>query len=339
MTENVKPILTNFIGPDLESTIALRNSQNSTIIYTSEIVSPMVIMLVLTVLLSHIVSTHGPKPHRTANKNTPENRKLRKNSASTVVRKPRKASRSNIRKRSISTSNSSKKGNAQESVVSTTYSCPSNSNTRSPPLAALGALNTPKPETSASNSSRKVFFEDESKSWTSSNSEKDEGIAEEILQESNEGENPTFREVEDSNKTSNVQSSSNDVEKDDKDDVKWNNKVEVEEIRSLLNKGHEPVVREENLRSNLRKRNVNKRCGTTGADCSSNNNESSTEDEGDVEDEEMRNKCEWTGVTTCSEDFEIEEQKSEDESEVSENHLHDHPFAWEFQNVRKISKT
>jgi hypothetical protein len=310
-------------------------------IQTSEILSPVVLMIVLTILHSQIVATHGSTSGIVGGEKS-SGHKQRRNSASGIHGKPkskRKVPRHSLRRRSNPKSNSSSHLLPRLDIA----------NQQQEPCIAPG--------------SKKVFFEDESKSWTSSNSEKDEGIVDEIGQENVEsGENENvlpgcFRNTSRKN--------SQDLrEFVDKNIIEANitatiRKFTEEEANSIkqqqiLSEPH--VSRKEDLesdllpesqyklRSNLRKRNISKvsEVSTTScADCSSNNNDSSSEDEfreATMEDDELRSKSEWTAVTTNSEDDDYEEENihSEDEDEMTENQLHDHPFAWEFQKVVEI---
>ncbi|OXA58033.1 putative homeodomain transcription factor 2 [Folsomia candida] len=308
-------------------------------IQISEILSPLFLMIVLTILHSQIVATYGSKSEDSGG--------LRDKSL-----KNRRNSGKSRSKRRISRRRSTTKVAVNNMT----------------PFHREGSQERGCYQSSAS---RRVFFQDESnfesKSWTSSNSDKDEGIVDEMVshenQESGETEpeamkkcgrrlsgevqtivekniieanlNATIRKFAEEEAIAVHQQKQSECLRPTKDDLE-----NCSIGNSAAAKNPFPIDSTFGLRSNLRKRNVSKvsEISTTScADCSSNNNESSTEDEYREatmeEDEEMRSKSEWTAVTTNSEDDDYDEENinSEDDDEMTEAQLHDHPFAWEFQ--------
>jgi hypothetical protein len=301
-------------------------------IQTSEILSPIFLMIVLTILHSQIVATYGSK-----------------SDDSRSVRSKRYKHRSN----SGSTSHGKLRSKRRQPRHSQSHRRRSNAKNAQATLSREGSQESSFP----SPVSKKVFFA-ESKSWTSSNSDKDEGIVDgHENQESGENEpegiscgrrlSKEIRSIVEKNIIeANLNATINKFAEEEALAIQQQAEVvtplqtkeELEDASpsSAIKDGFslDPTY---SLRSNLRKRNVSKasEISTSCADCSSNNNESSTEDEyreATMEDEEMRSKSEWTAVTTNSED-DYDDDNINSEDEMTETQLHDHPFAWEFQKV------
>lgn len=298
-------------------------------IQTSEILSPIFLMIVLTILHSQIVATYGSKSDDSRSVRNKRYRPRRNSGSATALGKQRSKRRTsrysqNHRRRSnVKTGATLSREGSQESCL------------QSP-------------------GSRKVFFQDESKSWTSSNSDKDEGIVDENHESgenepeglscrrrlSKEVQNIVGKNIIEANLNATIKKFTEEEELAIRQQNEEAIILPTKEDLELCDIPVEANILPDALRSNLRKRNISKisEVSTTScADCSSNNNDSTTEDEyreANVEDEEMRSKSEWTAVTTNSEDdYDDDNINSEDEDEMTETQLHDHPFAWEFQKV------
>jgi len=331
-SQNVTEKISEVFGPknlsqDKTNTIYISEIQ------TSEILTPIVLMIVLTILHSQIVATatHGSSTKGvTSSKEYVQRRSSGSGSGGSKCKNRKRTVRHSMRRKSSS---------------KTTCT-----------VASGFRVEIDQEEACSPSGIRKVFFEDESKSWTSSNSEKDEGIVDQEHHESAESETinsfKTFPEHPTKGISASRRNSHELQEIIDQSIVEANiaatlKKFAEEEAICLkleeTNKQELDVPTPEyRLRSNLRKRNVSKvsEVSTTSCpDCSSYNNDTSSDEdyrEPLIIDDEIRSKSEWTAVTTNSEDDDYEEENihSDDDDEMTENQLHDHPFAWEFQKVR-----
>lgn len=316
-------------------------------VQSSEILSPLVLMMILTILHSQIVATNSSSCGKV--RNSYGDQRIRKNGSGGITgskyRSKRRLSRHHPRRKSNTTLSKSPSKVASaipNAVAGTSKACiPCGT-------SAQGATN------------KKVLFEDGSKS--SSNSDKDEGIAEEYINhDSAENDNdpkPYINNIADG--SSGCESQKLDIS----DKIIEANVVAT--LKGLLDVadantngcGNElkvPLCKHSNStcrdhisspeaspvpekKSNLRKRNLSKlsEVSTTSfscADCSSNNNDTSSDEERDetvIDEDDIPSKSEWTAVTTNSEDEDYGEDMHSDDDDDEKN---DHPFAWEFEKV------
>lgn len=280
-------------------------------------------MIVLTILHSQIVATYGSKIDDSRNRGV--------------------RSKSGYKQRRNSLTGSGSQGKVRSKRRTSRYSHRRRSNVK---VAASASINTASPfhrEGSqeggcySSPASRRVFFKDvnESKSWTSSNSDKDEGIVDEMLSHENpeSGETDPFEGCSNSRRRlsgevqnivekniieANLTATIKKFAEEESLAIRQQNEFSIPTKEDIENCTQPSTPANENflpeptfsLRSNLRKRNPSKvsEISTSCADCSS-NNESSTEEEyreaTSMEDEEMRSKSEWTAVTTNSGKFSL----------------------------------
>jgi len=311
-------------------------------------------MIILTILHSQIVATHCSNLGRFGGGSIFSSHRHRKNSGGGNGTKQRNKRRRHHPRRK---SNTSKSPALTPPVVVASSSG-----------KAQGATPDHLCSSSTAAGNKKVLFEDESKSWTSSNSDKDEGIAEEYINENHDsGENEADHKInnvlkepqsnisekiieanvtasvkaymEEPEAEASVSSSRNDLQ------IPKSHKTREANTLGLVSSAEVSPIPEK--RSNLRKRNLSKmsEASTTSfscADCSSNNNDDSTSDDDDgtvppdLDDDDVRSKSEWTAVTTNSEDEDYGEEihsDDDDDENKTDSQMNDHPFAWEFEKV------
>lgn len=349
-------------GPLQESEQAALNFSEGAFkpeVQSSEILSPLVLMIILTILHSQIVatSTNG-KLAKSLFSGKRRNRKY----LDGRTRGKRRISRHHPRRKPSRTPSAT----GTPPVVQIAVVAASCSNS-----ATGGCESHPHPCTSTGGTTcKKVLFEDESKSWTSSNSDKDEGIADEYTNENHDSAENDGNGIEPVASTSgegqdisatiidaNVAATlkgffDSPAASVDAGQGTSSNELQVSQtlVGELSSAEASPIPEK---RSSLRKRNLSKmsEASTTShscPDCSSNNNDTSSEEEVDDEpvveddddddDDDMRSKSEWTAVTTNSEDEDygddIHTEDDDEEGSRSDMQLNDHPFAWEFQKVK-----
>ncbi|CAG7824974.1 unnamed protein product [Allacma fusca] len=340
-------------------------------IQSSEIISPIILMVALTILHSQIVATHGCKD----DEDVKSKGKGRRGSTGLKNRKRRITGRvlpSRRRSSLLNGANANLASAAAPTSIRKTIS--------------LSAKHSKDKVLISSSSIKKVIFEDESKSL-SSNSDKDEGIADEISEnlsvENDDNEDCVFEQKDTlQNEVSQIQAhlhaslqkvksavvllgnmqtvvheyvsiKDGDSEKNPEATIVTedadHHKFAPQRLESVTIAQAVTTAPAKTQTSSLRKRNVSKQSEASSVSCgelSSNNNDSSTDEdigEETMEDEEMRNKSEWTAVTTNSEDDDYgdEMNNSDDEDfeeETFEVQMNDHPFAWEFQQMQHSSK-
>ncbi|CAL8143969.1 unnamed protein product [Orchesella dallaii] len=317
-------------------------------VQSSEILSPLVLMIILTILHSQIVATHSSNSGRFGGGSIFSSHKPRQKNGGGNATKQRS-------KRRLSRHHPRRKSNTSKSPALT------------PPVVVASTSNKAQGATpdhvcssTVATGNKKVLFEDESKSWTSSNSDKDEGIAEEYINENHDsGENEVehkltsvlkepqtniSEKIIEANVTATVKAYLEDPEEGSsvsRNDLMVPTCHVARETTSHVMVSSPEVSPMPEKRSNLRKRNLSKmsEASTTSfscADCSSNNNDSTSDEDGtvpaDLDDDDVRSKSEWTAVTTNSEDEDYgEEIHSDDDQNKTDSQMNDHPFAWEFE--------
>lgn len=355
-------------GPLQESEQAALNQSEAahkSDVQSSEILSPLVLMIILTILHSQIVATHtNGKLTAGGGSFFGSRHRGRKNSANGgavgggKLRSKRRLTRLPPRRKS-NTCNSKCPSGAGTPPVVQIAGCSTNCNVKS-----QTGLDGQCSSSGATGGCKKVLFEDESKSWTSSNSDKDEGIADEYINENHdsaendaggntvggdkedpEGKNICKKIIE-ANVAAALKGFLN------KSEGTPTAECNINELQVPVSSGGEMVVSSADMspvtekRSSLRKRNLSKlsEASTTSyscPDCSSNNNDSSSDEDaaetcGEIDDDDARSKSEWTAITTNSEDEDYgEDIHSEDDEDGSKDMQYDHPFAWEFEKVKK----
>ena len=324
-------------------------------VQSSEIISPVILMVALTILHSQIVATHVSSKDKGEEKRS----KSKERSSSADILKARK-------RRSARVPPCRRRTSIHGVATSATHSSGSSTSTTTTNIRKSIKLQAKHSKdnlliASSTTSIKKVIFEDESKSL-SSNSDKDEGIAEEITEslsvenddneedcvfEADRGTNESLRNtdlVQAHMQTSikkvrhsvapncNTHVAVQELLSVDNDEEGKSEDSKISDERSSDNQ-NEPCEKEataargsvKTLRSNLRKRIVSKQSEASTTSCgelSSNNNDSSTDEdigEETMEDEELRSKSEWTAVTTNSEDDDYgDEINNSDEEELEE---------------------